>query len=496
MSSFLLLYIAMERITQFSFPHPPIDFGKVWLHLHRLGAPLYMDAYFKAWGFKNTQTYFTDYYPVRGDFEDLYLFFKQGDWYGKYNIKYFGYVMLDYFVDRKHFDDYLTKKKALKSEIEELWKSYDRKKIAVLHTKERLALVDQCLTLMVRSFVVDPFAPMIGEMAPDYVNWWLTQKQVSESEQKEAFHLLFASDEISETIRRQLVVKEKIDRTQTQEEKDLVISKLVKDFAFAKTEFSGYVPYSEADVMAEYDAVSKLEINIEEEQKQKQELLNKFEATEQEKMIFYLFGYCQYSRDERKEYLQKLMTLADWCLEELSKTYQISIEWLRAALVGEITEENLTNPDFIKLLEQRYDEGIAMYWDDGEQGLYVIGKEGEELFNSIDESKDEEVEMKGQSTFYGKVTGVVKIVNDPKMKVPDEPFVLVTGMTSPDFIHFMQKCIAIVTDEGGITSHAAILSRELKKPCIVGTKVARKLLKDGDIVEVDADNGIVRIVNN
>ena len=85
----IIKYNMKERITEFSFPHPPIDFDKVWLHLHRLGSPLYMDTYFKTWGFKNTQKYYSDYYPTRGEFEDLHLFFKEGNWYGKYNIKYF-----------------------------------------------------------------------------------------------------------------------------------------------------------------------------------------------------------------------------------------------------------------------------------------------------------------------------------------------------------------------------------------------------------------------
>jgi len=58
----------------------------------------------------------------------------------------------------------------------------------------------------------------------------------------------------------------------------------------------------------------------------------------------------------------------------------------------------------------------------------------------------------------------------------------------------MKKASAIVTDDGGITCHAAIVSRELGKPCIIGTKIATKVLHDGDLVEVDADNGVVRIL--
>jgi len=58
----------------------------------------------------------------------------------------------------------------------------------------------------------------------------------------------------------------------------------------------------------------------------------------------------------------------------------------------------------------------------------------------------------------------------------------------------MKKAAAFVTDEGGITCHAAIVARELKKPCIIGTKIATQALKDGDEVEVDADKGAVKLL--
>ena len=72
--------------------------------------------------------------------------------------------------------------------------------------------------------------------------------------------------------------------------------------------------------------------------------------------------------------------------------------------------------------------------------------------------------------------------------------ILVASLTVPQLLPAMKKSAAIITDTGGITSHAAIVARELKKPCIVGTGNATKLLKDGDLVEVDADNGVVRIL--
>ncbi|MDO8581302.1 MAG: PEP-utilizing enzyme, partial [bacterium] len=64
----------------------------------------------------------------------------------------------------------------------------------------------------------------------------------------------------------------------------------------------------------------------------------------------------------------------------------------------------------------------------------------------------------------------------------------------PEFLSLMVKAGAIVTDAGGILSHAAITARELKKPCVIGTKIATKVFKDGDRVEVDAERGIIKKV--
>jgi pyruvate,water dikinase len=80
------------------------------------------------------------------------------------------------------------------------------------------------------------------------------------------------------------------------------------------------------------------------------------------------------------------------------------------------------------------------------------------------------------------------------MGAPKKNFILVTSMTHPKDIMLLKKASAIVTDEGGILCHAAIVAREMKKPCIIGTKIATQVLKDGDMVEVDAERGAVKIL--
>ncbi|MBU1083374.1 hypothetical protein KKE14_02980 [Patescibacteria group bacterium] len=111
------------------------------------------------------------------------------------------------------------------------------------------------------------------------------------------------------------------------------------------------------------------------------------------------------------------------------------------------------------------------------------------------EGDDQTSEFSGQIAQSGKVQGTVCLVitREDLDKVTSEN-VLVTAMTMPAYLPAMKKAVAFVTDEGGITCHAAIIAREMNKPCIIGTRVATKVLKDGDLVEVDADNGKVKIL--
>lgn len=114
--------------------------------------------------------------------------------------------------------------------------------------------------------------------------------------------------------------------------------------------------------------------------------------------------------------------------------------------------------------------------------------------NQFEESEEKEVnKVKGTIAFKGIAKGTAKIVHFvselDKVKKGD---ILITQMTFPSFIAAMNKASAFVTDEGGITCHAAIVAREMKKPCIIGTKIATKMFKDGDYIEVDAIKGIVK----
>jgi len=138
--------------------------------------------------------------------------------------------------------------------------------------------------------------------------------------------------------------------------------------------------------------------------------------------------------------------------------------------------------------------GYALELLDGKFSIYSDKKKIGELLSMVEE-KFEQQEISGSPAFLGKATGRVKIIyRKEEFTKFNDGDILVTPMTHPEFLPMMRKAVAFVTDEGGITCHAAIVAREMKRPCIIGTKNATKVLKDGDMVEVDAEKGIVKIL--
>jgi len=140
---------------------------------------------------------------------------------------------------------------------------------------------------------------------------------------------------------------------------------------------------------------------------------------------------------------------------------------------------------------------------DNEQIRLLTGKEEQNFLKKyIEIELDDVKELIGKPANRGIGRGRVKIVHVEdlnRLKQDEQKFrdgdVLVSTMTQVNVVPLMKRAAAILTEQGGITSHAAIVSRELNKPCIVGVKNLTRVLKDGDEIEVDAETGKVRIIN-
>ena len=178
--------------------------------------------------------------------------------------------------------------------------------------------------------------------------------------------------------------------------------------------------------------------------------------------------------------------------KSLKKLYPELGDLTRVLRLKEIADNNIPS---INVLRKR-NEGYFFV----NKKLYV-GKSRasiEKMLNIKLEQKtsDKNVKIiKGNTAFKGVVRGCVKVLyGTSEMNKVNVGDIIVAPMTLPDLLSAMKKAVAFITDEGGISCHAAIIAREMKKPCIVGTKIATQVLKDGDLVEVDADNGIVKII--
>jgi len=217
------------------------------------------------------------------------------------------------------------------------------------------------------------------------------------------------------------------------------------------------------------------------------------------KMSFYLdiFEHYAVMHDWRKEMQMKSTAVFNKFLFEISRRYHHKyndIVWCWPEEIKKCVISGEINADEI---ESRKDALFVIITKDSHElfvGERAIALRKKELDIELGNIRD----FKGIIASMGKVIGKAKVCFSSadaiqKMKKGD---ILVASMTQPDYVPAMKKASAIVTDEGGITCHAAIISRELKIPCIVGTRIATKVLKDNQLIEVNANHGAVKILED
>ena len=164
-------------------------------------------------------------------------------------------------------------------------------------------------------------------------------------------------------------------------------------------------------------------------------------------------------------------------------------------------EKAILYGQFVKEKEiKKRQESFLFIIKNGKTNFYAGQEAIKEKVVLIPEKKYSVRRIRGQVGCEGKAKGNVSlflwIETDlpKKMEKMKKGSILVAGQTRPFLMPAIRKAAAIITDEGGLLCHAAIISRELNIPCIIGTEIATKVLKDGDLVEVDANKGMVKIV--
>ena len=200
-------------------------------------------------------------------------------------------------------------------------------------------------------------------------------------------------------------------------------------------------------------------------------------------------------QDERKKYIFMILHHENVMLEEVARRFKYSTEELYRAWYFEIEQIIAKKNLHAKLKKRKTGFGVRFFHTCKE----LNAQETENYWQTYETKVEKHItETKGAVASKGKTTksqGVVHIVLDPNnIGSFKQGEVLVAPMTSPEYIFAMKLAGAVITDAGGLTSHAAIVSRELGIPCVVGAKGSTKVFKDGDAVEIDTVSGTVKLI--
>ena len=278
-----------------------------------------------------------------------------------------------------------------------------------------------------------------------------------------------------------------------------LLDKLVKEYYWIENNYLKAEPKTREQFLEEINHVGDDCKNYEEELnrvddnlKKKEEVYKKIKASKLTKAFIQLADDFTFIQDYRKQVVLRLNHFIFPYLKELAKRLNFDQELIFYFTPFEL-KDFIKEPDkFVDLVKERQKGCAVVYNKDGYAVFTRAELEGIDLSNFF---KDYEgiKEVKGAPASPGKVQGPVKVIlGSDQFSNFVEGDILITNQTTPDFVPLMKKAKAIIAEQGGITSHAAIVSRELGIPCVVGVKDAMRIFKDGEQVEVDASVGIVR----
>lgn len=245
----------------------------------------------------------------------------------------------------------------------------------------------------------------------------------------------------------------------------------------------------------------KVKVLLDEKEKAGREIVKKqnkavkeLNLTGSEERLFFILRTLGFWKFERKFHNQKAHELMEDFIKEIARRNSLSIAQAKMIAPDEVEDVLIKNKVRPDILNERIKEALVFF----EKGSYktLSGQKLKSISKEIRKSLEVDkslTELTGTTAYSGKARGQVRRIDAPEDMINfKKGDILISASTSPHILPAMKKAGAVVTDSGGITSHAAIVAREIKVPTLIGTKVASKILKDGDRVEVDAGKGIIK----
>lgn len=438
-----------------------------------------------------------------GDYLDL-----EQEWLGIRKI-----VDEKYKSNPKYLENYANHCLKLGKKVIDFSKKIQSKKAKSL-TKEELSiilkdLVEKCKEFMpfmfslhlVDEFLTEKFDELLrellkekGKSKEDYFEYQtalaLPFKKIFILEEQENL-MKIAIESKKSSINNKKVIKLLTNHTQ---EHSWINASLFEEKPYTYGYFEKKVKeLSSSNVEEEYDLMLKAEKNLKEKQKTYMKEIESHEEILNITNTLQKFGFLRSYRID-----VNYMAIGNcWNIfEEITNRLGINVldikyldsKEIHGALIGKLK-------DFKSLIEQRKKHLLSIII---ENDRYEISDKSkiDKITSYIKLPKEKITDfVRGTVAYPGNISGACKVLHNLEdMKKVEKGDIIVVSMTNPNYIPAMEKASAFVTDFGGILCHAAIVSREMKKPCIIGTKIATKTFRDNDLLEIDSDKGIVKII--
>ena len=393
--------------------------------------------------------------------------------------------------DEKYFSQYIENLKKIFRKINKQisknsWEDPEKE------LKTRLDLVAQVMPFMT-SFL------FMEKLIADKVRDFLVKRGVNKKKIQEYIIILLSSSKLDNTTKGEMA----LGRLQAiYKESDKLDEGLIKDYlnkyAYKTMHWGAGKILDKKELIKMIKDSDTNETNAEKELKERnkgrKELIKKLKLTKKEKDFLEVAREYGFYRNYRPDIFDIVIWKSQKLLKEIAKKKAIKFEDILFYSEPEIfAGKKISKKEIEKRKKFEY---VATYLS--ETGYFITTeKKHIREFQKIlySKSKKEITQIKGAVASLGIAEGIVKKVNTindiDKVKNGN---ILVAPMTMPNYLPAMKKAAAFVTDEGGVTCHAAIIAREMGKPCIIGTKIATQILQDGNVVEVDAKKGIVKIL--
>ena len=393
---------------------------------------------------------------------------------------------------------YYNRKETL---LEEFLKKNSKTKLSNLSNKELYNLLFNWYQITLNQIYYINLAPVeLGlQRAISNLNAkkYLTSDEIS---------ILYSLDDNTAVIREEYAFLKAIEKANNKNI-DKIIEKHLKEYDYVTIGY-GSKPLDKSVLKTRYEKtttlgqdyinnrITEIESYPKMIKEKKKEIYKKLE-NKQLIELFDLAAKLGFMRDRKKAFLGKSVKYRNKILEEIVARTEIDKQEIKLYFMDDIYE--------LLVLDKKLDEEEL---NNRKEGIYIssvtnlsVGHMArEEYFSSVKTEKEDASVLsvrKGICASPGVVRGKAKIcLTFEESNTLEKGEILVTYGTDFDFMNAIVKSSGIITEEGGILSHASVISRELKKPCIIAFKGITKIIKNGDYIELDAENGTVKILEN